>query len=204
MKDYQKLSDRELLNELLNDSAAAEALLQNFGTIRGISQASDERMKQIPLGLYGCARGFELLRAAAEFGRRTFVTKTPRKVTDAQSAARILVPKLGQLQTEQCWVLFLGRNNGVLATEQMTSGGTDAVVIDKKVILRRAVDLNAAGIILAHNHPSGKLEPSRADCKMTGELRDAANIVGILLLDHLIIAGNGYYSFSDEKASELA
>ena len=204
MKDYQKLSDRELLNELLNDSAAAEALLQNFGTIRGISQASDERMKQIPLGLYGCARGFELLRAAAEFGRRTFVTKTPRKVTDAQSAARILVPKLGQLQTEQCWALFLGRNNGVLATEQMTSGGTDAVVIDKKVILRRAVDLNAAGIILAHNHPSGKLEPSRADCKMTGELRDAANIVGILLLDHLIIAGNGYYSFSDEKASELA
>ena len=80
----------------------------------------------------------------------------------------------------------------------MSSGGLTGTVVDQKIILKKALLYLASSIILVHNHPSGNLKPSLADKKVTQKIKSACEMLEINLLDHLIIAGNAYYSFADE------
>jgi DNA repair protein RadC len=101
---------------------------------------------------------------------------------------------------EECNVLFLTKANQVKGIYRASRGGTSGTVVDLKIIFAAALKGMAAAIIVAHNHPSGNLEPSRADIELTKKLRDAGLMLDLPTLDHLILAPfEGYYSFADNS-----
>ena len=99
---------------------------------------------------------------------------------------------------ERMYAIFMNRSNQVLAVKHISTGGTIGTIADPKIIFQTALKLNAMGIILAHNHPSGGFVPSDPDIRLTRQIRDAGKLLEIELLDHLIISQAGYYSFADE------
>lgn len=99
---------------------------------------------------------------------------------------------------EEGKVLLLNRGSRVIGVMHLSSGGTYHTVIDVKIILATALKANAHYIILAHNHPSGELNPSAADRNLTEKLKCACDLLTIGLLDHLILTNEGYYSFSEK------
>lgn len=99
---------------------------------------------------------------------------------------------------EQFKVLFLNRSNRIMGVLDASSGGITGTVADPRIILCAAVKCCAVNIILAHNHPSGSLRPSRADEQLTVKIREAARWFDITVLDHIIISTEGYFSFADE------
>ena len=98
---------------------------------------------------------------------------------------------------EEVKIVLLNRANVVLGIYEMSKGGTSGTVVDIKIILGIALKCNASSIVITHNHPSGTLEPSEPDKSITKKLKDACRILDLNLLDHLIVTGKGYYSFSD-------
>jgi len=99
---------------------------------------------------------------------------------------------------EDAVVLFLNRANRVLGCYRISSGGITATVVDIRIVLGIALKCLACGIILAHNHPSGEINPSHQDLELTRRLKEAAKLMEISLLDHLIVTSDKYYSFADE------
>jgi DNA repair protein RadC len=98
---------------------------------------------------------------------------------------------------EECKLMLLNRANKVLGIAQISQGGISGTITDVRIILQYALKSNASGIILCHNHPSGNVQPSEADIKITNKLKEASMIHDITLLDHLIITNDGYYSMAD-------
>jgi DNA repair protein RadC len=100
---------------------------------------------------------------------------------------------------EECLVLYLNHASKLLGAQKLSKGGINSTIVDIRIILATALKSLSTGIILAHNHPSGKLVPSEADKKITKQLSEASNLMEIKLIDHLIIGPEeGYYSFVDE------
>jgi DNA repair protein RadC len=95
-------------------------------------------------------------------------------------------------------VVLLNRANRVLGVIEISSGGICGTAVDPKVVFAAAVKSAASGIVLAHNHPSGNLQPSQADINLTRKLRSGGELLDIAVLDHLVISSEGYYSFADE------
>ena len=93
--------------------------------------------------------------------------------------------------------MVLSRANRILSAELVSRGGTAATVVDVKIVVKTAVDRLAAGIILVHNHPSGNRMPSVQDDALTSRIKDASALFDIRVLDHLIVAGNEYFSYAD-------
>jgi DNA repair protein RadC len=105
---------------------------------------------------------------------------------------------MSDLPHEEFWVLVLNRSNRVLDNLRISQGGISGTVIDVRLILKYALDRLGSALILCHNHPSGNLKPSEADLKITRKISEASRTMDILLLDHIIVADNSYFSFSDE------
>jgi DNA repair protein RadC len=99
---------------------------------------------------------------------------------------------------EQFKVLFLNRANKVICSYNVSSGGITGTVADPRLIYTAALKVNCVALIIAHNHPSGSLQPSRADEELTQKIKGAGNLLDIKVLDHLIITSEGYFSFADE------
>lgn len=95
-------------------------------------------------------------------------------------------------------VLFVNRSNQVIAGMQLSIGGITGTVADIRLIFVTALKVNACGLILCHNHPSGSLKPSPADLELTRKIRNGGLLLDIILLDHVILTSEGYYSFADE------
>ena len=100
---------------------------------------------------------------------------------------------------EQVVVLYLNRGNYILGHQQLSIGGLTCTVLDIRIVLATALKCLACYIIIAHNHPSGELKPSRQDLGITQQIKKAGELLDIKLLDHIIITSEGYYSFSDEN-----
>ncbi|HKG08306.1 MAG TPA: JAB domain-containing protein [Pedobacter sp.] len=98
---------------------------------------------------------------------------------------------------EEFKILLLNRRNKVLGLVDISVGGISATYVDAKVIFAVALKSGASGVILCHNHPSQELQPSQADIALTRKLQEGGKLLDILILDHLIVSGDGYYSFSD-------
>jgi DNA repair protein RadC len=98
---------------------------------------------------------------------------------------------------EEFFVVFLNKSNRILGSHKISSGGITGTVVDIRLILSIALKSLSCGLLLAHNHPSGNLKPSKADVDITHNMREAAKYMDIQLLDHLIITNEGYYSFAD-------
>ena len=140
-----------------------------------------------------------VLCSAFELARRRKSEVVERdKVTSAMDVFNQIAPLISDLNHEEFWVFYLNRANVVLRKEKISSGGVTGTVVDNKIILKKALLNLASSIILVHNHPSGNLNPSIQDKKVTRKMKLACELLEINLLDHLIIAGNSYYSFADE------
>ena len=199
------LSDSELLAILINSGTrdksaldvAREILAEAGNSLNSLSTLSFDKLCSIP-GI-GAAKASRLL-AMFELAVR-IQSEQPAQQTAVRTSgtvSRIFIPLMRNLQHEECWVLYLNRANKIIAKEKLSIGGLSHTVLDTRLIIKKAVDKLASAIIVVHNHPSGNPSPSEIDRKQTRILRDAAQLMDIALLDHIIIAGNRYYSFSDE------
>lgn len=121
-----------------------------------------------------------------------------KRITCSKDAYACLSPMMRDLNREEVWVAFVNRVNDVLQVKRMFVGGLDCTIVDNKVIIREAMLMQATGIILAHNHPSGEVKPSKQDFAMTEKLKKVADLCDISFLDHLVISGNKFFSFADE------
>lgn len=103
---------------------------------------------------------------------------------------------------ESCFIILTDRANRIIGWYKVSSGGLDAVIVDKKIICKVAIDALASGVILVHNHPSGEVKPSQSDIQQTTDVKKALGVFDITLLDHIILSNQAYYSFAEEKVSE--
>lgn len=141
------------------------------------------------------------LAAAFELGRRNREQMAEnREVTIRSSAdvAMLMSPSLEGLDYEEFWVLMLSRSNRVKFRRCLSQGGTAGTVVDVKLLMKRAVDCLASGLILVHNHPSGNPKPSVEDDRLTSKIKEAAAYLDMRVLDHVIIARDRAYSYADE------
>jgi DNA repair protein RadC len=138
--------------------------------------------------------------AALELGRRRKRSEFQDKIriSGSQDVYQLFHPMIGDLAHEEFWVLLLNRSNRVIDNIRISQGGISGTVIDVRLILKNALDRLASSLILCHNHPSGNLTPSDADQRITSKISGASRTMDIQLLDHIIIADNSYFSFSDE------
>ncbi|MCX8019598.1 MAG: DNA repair protein RadC [Chitinophagaceae bacterium] len=141
-----------------------------------------------------------MIAAALELGRRRQVSELPysHSIKSSADVAEFLKIKFWDLRHEVFAVIFLNRANKILHWEVISEGGITGTVVDPRIIMRRALEENAVQIILCHNHPSGNVQPSAADKDITKKIKEAAKLLDITLLDHLIVGEAGYYSFADE------
>lgn len=141
------------------------------------------------------------LAAAFELGRRNreqAIGREDPQIRSSRDAVALMSPLLEGLEYEEFWVLMLSRSNRVTYKRCISQGGTASTVVDVKLLLKRAIDCLAEGIILVHNHPSGNASPSGEDDRLTARIKDGAKILGINVLDHIIIARSKSYSYADE------
>lgn len=139
--------------------------------------------------------------AALELGRRRRGEEALEKlkITSSTSVFEVMQPIIGELQHEEFWIIYLNNSNKVIQKEQLSKGGITGTLVDVRLVLKKALEVGATGLILAHNHPSGTLKPSVADKNLTSKLKTAADSLDIKVLDHLIITEKAYFSFADES-----
>ena len=147
----------------------------------------------------GDAKAITIL-AALELGRRLQFSsfQERQQVKCSLDAYQIIAPMIADLDQEEFWIIVLNRASKVLDRVRVSQGGTAGTVVDAKVVFTRALSLKASSIILCHNHPSGSLYPSQPDKNLTQKLVQAGTMIDIMVLDHLIVTEQGYYSFADE------
>jgi DNA repair protein RadC len=134
-------------------------------------------------------------------GYKPGLTSSTTTITNSQNAYEIfrsLFPADTISLQEQFVVLYLNRANRVIGSYQLSKGGITGTIADVRLILSVALKTLASGLILAHNHPSGNLKPSEADIQLTQKVKDAAKLMDIEVLDHMILSSNGYFSFTDD------
>jgi DNA repair protein RadC len=138
--------------------------------------------------------------AALELGRRRDASSFLEKpvVRSSRDIATYLKGMLKDYSYEVFAVIFLNQANKINHFEIISRGGITGTVADPRVILKKALDEKATAIVLCHNHPSGNLQPSRADEELTRKIKEAALYFDIKVIDHIIVSEEGYYSFADE------
>lgn len=140
--------------------------------------------------------------AALEFSRRIaedLAYSSFSTIDGPEDAYRHLRPLFASDRVEECWCLFLKKNSKVLGSMFICRGGESVTSIDNRTIIRKALDLGAKGVIISHNHPSGIVEPSKEDIKATECLQNALETCDLMLMDHIILGENSYYSMSANK-----
>ena len=146
----------------------------------------------------GPAKAIAIL-TALELGKRrqleSFIYKP--KIHSSQAVFSMMQPQIGMLAHEEFWVLYLNNANEVLSKYQLSKGGITATLVDVRLLFKKAIELSAVAVVICHNHPSGSLNPSREDKKITKKIKDGGLSLDIKLLDHLIITEKSYFSFAD-------
>nr|WP_295237178.1 DNA repair protein RadC [uncultured Brevundimonas sp.] len=204
------LTDTELLTLFLyhgtldTDSAErAEHLIRRFGTLRGVLSASIPSLQQIvPARQLTAAQSVPTsaalhIKLARELGRRVLFNKIAAKpVLASSSAVRAYLHGLLEAEPrEKFLVMFLDRSHRLIALETMAEGSVSHAPVYTREVIRRAVELSASGLILVHNHPSGRDTISRADIDVTAQIARAAAVLEIELIDHLVVAGPAVIGF---------
>lgn len=199
------LSDAELLAILIgsgNREESAVALSQRIlsASNHNLNALGKLSLKQLMTfkGI-GEAKAITIM-AALELGKRRSIAE-PEKIIvlhSSRDAYLIMQPLIGDLAHEEFWVLYLNNGNKILQKKQMSSGGQTGTVVDIRLLLAKALELGATAMLLAHNHPSGALRPSRADMELTQRIKEAGVLLEIKVHDHIIVTEKAYFSFADE------
>ena len=199
----QVLSDAELVALFLRTGTAGRTALDvgrealaRFGGLSGLLAAAPTELTSIP-GL-GPAKSAQL-QAVLELARRS-LREDVRRDTALNSPGAVrdyLRLTLGRREHEVFVALFLDAQNRLLVAEELFRGTLTQTSVHPREVVKRALAVNAAAVIFAHNHPSGVAEPSRSDEVLTASLRQALALVDVRVLDHLIVAGPATLSFAE-------
>ena len=205
LKGKQVLSDAELVAILIgsgnrNESAvelSKRILASTNNNLNALGKLSIKQLMEFK-GI-GEAKAISIA-AALELGRRRREEDVVdfKKITSSKAVFEIMQPLIGELPHEEFWVLYLNNSNKVIYKSQLSKGGITGTIVDVRLIFKIALEQNATAIILSHNHPSGKLQASEEDKKITKKLTLAGEQLDIRVLDHVIITDNNYLSFQDE------
>jgi DNA repair protein RadC len=204
-KGKLSLSDAELVAILIgsgsrNESAVqlSKRILASTGNQLGeLGKLSVKKLCEFK-GI-GPAKAVSIV-AALELGRRRRIEEAleKKKITSSASVFEFMQPIIGELAHEEFWIIYLNNSNKVIEQMQLSKGGITGTLVDVRITLKKALEVGATAIILAHNHPSGTLKPSEADKQLTQKLKTAAQSLDIKVLDHLIVTEKSYFSFADE------
>ncbi len=177
------LSQRILSSVDNNLSALGKLSIKQLMTFKGIGEA-----KAISIA------------AALELGRRRRAEEAVEnmKIGSSSSVFELMQPILGELPHEEFWIIYLNNSNKIIQQDQLSKGGITGTLVDVRLVLKKAIEVGATGLILVHNHPSGTLKPSESDKQLTQKLKRAGASLDIKVLDHLIITEKAYFSFADE------
>ena len=202
----QQLSNAELFALLIgsgNKGESAVHLMQRLlssvdnNILELHAMAIEKMMEWKGIGLAKAVK----IKAALELGKRIHLTE-PVKQLQCNSSAKayqLFQPTLSFLSHEEFWVAYLNHQNKVIAHHCLSKGGITSATVGLRLLLKKALEVGATGLLLAHNHPTGNLHPSEADLSLTKKIKVAAQAIDIQLLDHLIVSENGYFSFADEN-----
>ena len=174
----------------------AHELLDRFGSLDAVFEASSRELQDVSGIGPGAAT---LIRLVPEITKRCSVSKT-RDITvfnKPSAVGRYLVPRLGTEKCEKALILNLNPQKQLISCVEVASGVVDSVNLNVRTIVEAALKARASSVIMVHNHPSGNPAPSRDDELLTRRVRDALELVEIKLDDHLIIAGQSWFSFTD-------
>ncbi len=208
-KGPKALSDAELLAIVLRSGtrgldilSLSHEILRGIGSLRGLLRMTPDELR----AYHGIGEVKSLqMQAMIEISRRIVSSGEAAPLMDSPDKVfNWLKPIADGEAVEKFWVLSLNRKNRLLKCEAVTSGTATASLVHPREVFREAIRNSASALICAHNHPSGDPSPSQADIRATRQLREAAKVVQLDLLDHVIIGqnehdpgGNGYYSFAE-------
>jgi DNA repair protein RadC len=175
----------------------AQELLGKFGNIKAISQATIEELSQIKgIGLAKAAQ----IKACFELGKREELEPEPKDfdIKNPESVVKAIRSSIKDKAKEHFKLILLNPRNKIIGISTISIGTLNASLVHPREVFKDAIVHSAASVVLAHNHPSGDPEPSEDDLKITKKLVDSGKILGIEVLDHIIIAKNGFKSLANE------
>lgn len=204
-KGVQNLSDAELIAILIGSGTrevsavelSRHILAESGNRLSSLGKLSITELMKIK-GI-GKAKALTIL-AALELGKRRSSSDVVenQQITSSKDVYTLFHSLLSDLSYEEFWVLYLNRSNKIIEKYKLSQGGVTGTVIDVRLILKRALELLASGIIICHNHPSGNSSPSENDKRITDKLKAASTQMDIKLLDHIVVCDRTYFSFCDE------
>lgn len=205
MKGKNALSDAELIAILISSGNREETAVDLAKRILKNSNDSIAELSRLTIkdmmkfkGI-GEAKAISIA-AALELGRRRREEEASRKkqITSSKDVFDIFHPILSDMTYEEFWILLLNKANKIIGKFSISEGGLIGTVADPVKIFRKAIEYNAIGMILCHNHPSGNIKPSEADMNLTKKMKEGGKLLDISVLDHIIIAEEKYLSLADE------
>ncbi|WBL21882.1 RadC family protein [Zunongwangia sp. HRR-M8] len=204
-KGKLSLSDSELIAILISSGNRKETAVELSKRILASTQNNLSELGKLTVSQLckfsgiGEAKAITII-AALELGRRRRLENALErtKITSSRSVFELMQPVIGELPHEEFWIIYLNNSNKVIDKLQLSKGGITGTLVDVRLTLKKALELGAVSIILAHNHPSGTLKPSTADKNLTQKLKTASESLDIKVLDHIIVTEMSYFSFADE------
>jgi len=206
LKGKSALSDAELIAILIGSGNRQESAVDLAKRI--LNSVDNNINKLVKLNItnlcefngIGEAKAISII-TALELGKRQRLEEALvlPKITSSKAVFKIMQPILEDLNHEEFWVIYLNNSNKIIKKIALSKGGITGTLVDIRLLYKIAIEHTAVGIILCHNHPSNKLQPSNEDLKITKKIKEAGTILDIKLLDHLIITKTRYFSFADEN-----
>jgi DNA repair protein RadC len=206
LKGKEVVSDAELIAILIGSGNRSESavdlskriLSKVDNNLNNLARLTVDQLMEFK-GI-GEAKAVSII-TALELGRRRRLEDALAlaKVTSSKEVFEILQPLIGELKHEEFWVLYLNNSNKIIHKYQLSKGGITGTVVDTRMVFKKAFELSATALIIAHNHPSGTLKPSEADKKLTQKIKTAGETLDIKIIDHLIITEKAYFSFADQN-----
>jgi len=205
LKGRNSLSDAELVAILIGSGSRKETAVQLSKKILSSINNDLNKLGKLTISDFtkfngiGGAKAISII-AALELGRRRKDTEVEKKETikSSNDAYAIMQNVLSDLPHEEFWVVYLNRKNEILKKENISKGGINGTVADIKIIFKHAIEQLASSIVLFHNHPSGSINPSNEDMKLTKKIKETGILIDTPVIDHIIIGEKKYYSFADE------
>jgi DNA repair protein RadC len=200
--EVRSLSDHDLLAIVIgsgtknrNVMELSLGMLDTYGGLAGLAAAGIREIGQVHgIGLTKSVR----IHSAFEMGRRVVTDPgKARHISNPGAVWELLIPLMACLEREEFRVLILNNKNNLLKNAVISVGTVSEAIVHPREVFRHAIREGGSGIIIAHNHPTGELVPSREDIATTERIRQAGAIVGIPLLDHVIITNTGYLSLKE-------
>lgn len=202
-KGCGELTDVELMSILMGSGSknenvkelAKRILDECDNNLQNLARYSVSNLKKFK-GV-GNVKAVKIL-AALEFGKRAIFQKKTSVIKESYDIFSQTRGSLGGFSHEEFWVFYLDRSNKILKKLVLSKGGLTGTIVDVRLLMKNALELMATGIVICHNHPSGNIQPSLADKKITNKIKTACEAMDIRILDHVIVTQMAYYSFADE------